>query len=268
MRFARIDPQQNTRRVVECYWIVEDDNSTPVRQKIIPDGFAEIIFHFGDLYRINLKSKWTTQARSLVAGQIRKHFFLENSGVSSIIGVKLQPQALTMLFELEMHTFTDMVLDLRKALRSKMNRVEDDLRAADTEAGKIAVLDEYFCARLRVMNPDRIPIERAIALIFDRKGMITVGELAAEMELGERALEKIFKHYIGLSPKFYTRIVRFNHIFQLIKDKGPDWADIVFKAGYYDQSHFIRNFKAFTGEDPTSYMFEEKSLANFFLKKE
>jgi len=52
-----------------------------------------------------------------------------------------------------------------------------------------------------------------------------------------------------------------------LKSQQPDWLNLVVQAGYYDQSHFIRNFKAFTGEDPTRYGFEEKSLANFFLKR-
>jgi AraC-like DNA-binding protein len=85
--------------------------------------------------------------------------------------------------------------------------------------------------------------------------------------VGERYLQQLFQKYIGVSPKFFARIVRFSYIFKVIKDEDPNWADVVYEAGYYDQSHFIRNFKAFTGEDPSAYIFAEKSLANFFMKK-
>jgi AraC-like DNA-binding protein len=97
--------------------------------------------------------------------------------------------------------------------------------------------------------------------------MVTMASVCKELGIGERYLQRLFQNYIGVSPKFFARIVRFSYIFQLIKDESPTWADVVYEAGYYDQSHFIRNFKAFTGEDPGKYIFAEKSLANFFMRK-
>src|SRR5688572_33304007 len=99
MQFNRIDPPNGLRHLVECYWIAKSNSSTPTQQKIIPDGFPEIIFHFGDPYRIELESDWEIQSNSLVAGQITKHFFLENTGRSDILGIKLKPAAPTQLFD-------------------------------------------------------------------------------------------------------------------------------------------------------------------------
>ena len=98
-------------------------------------------------------------------------------------------------------------------------------------------------------------------------GHVSVTELCDHVATGERNLERIFRTYIGLSPKFFGRIIRFNKIFELVQIEDPSWSDLVFETGYYDQSHFIRNFKAFTGEDPTRYLFSSPSLANFFLAK-
>jgi AraC-like DNA-binding protein len=106
-----------------------------------------------------------------------------------------------------------------------------------------------------------------MSMIFSKKGMITITSICDELSVSERYLQKLFQKYVGLSPKFFARIVRFSHIFNVIKEEDPDWAEIVYQAGYYDQSHFIRNFKAFTGEDPSQYIFAEKTLANFFMKK-
>ena len=97
--------------------------------------------------------------------------------------------------------------------------------------------------------------------------MVTVAVMATAAGVSERQLERLFKKYIGLSPKYYARIIRFNYIFKLIHLKNTSWAEVVYQSGFYDQSHFIRNFKAFTGEDPSSYYFEEKNMANFFLNK-
>jgi hypothetical protein len=118
MFFKRFRPDHDLEPFIECYWIVEDDDTTPRLQKIVPDGFNEIIFHLGDPYRIRLYDHWEQQSTSLLAGHIRKHFFLENTGSSNIVGIKLKPTALTHLFGLHMYQFTDKVVDLTSSLVS------------------------------------------------------------------------------------------------------------------------------------------------------
>ncbi len=112
MHFKRIQPSSEWRRWIECYWMVEDESNVPTQQKIVPDGFPEIIFHAGDHYRINISGTWERQAKSLLAGQIKKFFHLENEGVSNVFGVKLKPAAPTLLFDIEMSALTDQVIDL------------------------------------------------------------------------------------------------------------------------------------------------------------
>src|SRR5688500_5147267 len=112
MQFNRLDPPEELKHLVECYWIVKSSDSTPSIQKIIPDGFPEIIFHFADPYRIKLTSEWELQQNSLIAGQISKYFFLENSGASDILGIKLKPTALAQLFGTNMFSLKDKVVAL------------------------------------------------------------------------------------------------------------------------------------------------------------
>jgi AraC-like DNA-binding protein len=254
MEFRRIEPTDVAARAVECYWTVKDDDPTPVKQKIIPDGFAEIIFHFGDHYRINLDGRWAKQGTRLLAGQIRKYFYLENSGKTDILGIKLKPTAITHLFGVSMKDKVDKVIKL------------DDKIKIDVTNDDVTRIDECF-NELCQKYPIDHPVDRAVEMIFENKGMIAMSAICAELGIGERYLQQLFAKYVGLQPKFFARIVRFSHVFKVIKENKPDWADVVYEAGYYDQSHFIRNFKAFTGEDPSQYIFAEKTLANFFMKK-
>ena len=249
MEFRRIQPTGRAARAVECYWIVRDNNSTRVKQKIIPDGFAEIIFHFGDAYRIDLDGRWKKQGRRLLAGQITKHFFLENTGVSDMLGIKLKPTAPAHLFGISMKDIVDRVINLDKKIKIDVTNIDDSFNQ---------LCEDY---------PVDHPADKAVDIIFSKKGMVTIGAICGELSVSERYLQQLFQKYVGLSPKFFARVVRFSHIFQVIKDKDPDWAQVVYEAGYYDQSHFIRNFKAFTGEDPGEYIFGEKTLANFFMKR-
>jgi AraC-like DNA-binding protein len=266
MNFRRVEPQGPAQRAIECYWIVEDDDTTPVRQKIIPDGFTEIIFHFGDHYRINLGGKWQRQSTSLFAGQIKGHFYLENTGATNIIGIKLKPAAVAHLFGVSMKPYTDRVVDLKQVVGRKMKSLDASLRKSTADNERLRLVEDFFSEQCETYPKDH-PVDRALEMIFARKGMIPVSDICSELSVGDRYIQQLFSKYVGLSPKFLARIVRFSYIFQVIKEKNPDWAGVVYQAGYYDQSHFIRNFKAFTGEDPTEYIFAEKSLANFFMKK-
>jgi len=98
-----------------------------------------------------------------------------------------------------------------------------------------------------------------------RHGGISAHDLVSQSGLNRRTFERHFQREIGISPKFYCRIIRFAKIFQHVCKEKPNWSDISFVAGYYDQSHFIRNFREFTGEEPSKYGFDEQSMANFFL---
>ena len=265
MSFHRIPPPEELKNIIECYWIVENNDPFPVEQKIIPDGFAELIFHYGDHYLIRLKDQWEEQSKNLYAGQISKFFYLKNSGVSGVLGVKLKPGAFTQLYKVPAHKFTDKVVDLSTISQIMNVPFRTQLDSCQTPREKISILNQYFHTLSSSYSYG--PADRAVDLILSARGIISVRELCAALFISERQLERIFRQYIGLSPKYYCRIIRFNYIFQCIQNKDSTWMDIVHNAGYYDQSHFIRNFKAFTGEEPSSYVFEKENLANFFLIK-
>jgi AraC-like DNA-binding protein len=266
MKYDRVTPSPDLRHIIQCFWTVEDDDPTPRQQKIIPDGYPELIFHFDAPYRIHLRNRWEMQANGLLAGQIRKHFFLQNTGRSSILGVKLQPSAITHLFGIGMDTLTDRVVGvMSQAGADELARLQIEVEAAGSDS-RISIVEEFFRQR-KTRIPDKHLIDISLEAIFTDHGMISVQEIALKTGFSERHIEQQFKRFVGLSPKFFARIVRFSYVFNVISDNRPDWNDVVYQAGFYDQSHFIRNFKAFTGEDPSKYMFGRKDLANFFLKQ-
>ena len=269
MSFKRISPPAELNRYIECFWIVEDEDPTPTIQKIIPDGFPEMVFHFGDPYWIklkSLKSRWNKQSWSLLGGQITQHFFLRNIGVSNILGIKFRPAAIGMLFNVDMHELTDRVVPLRVIGNPALKSLEDLVKRSSTHAERINAVAECILKSSHVVNDQRI--NDAVDKILSSNGTIAIGDISRETECNERQLERLFRKYIGLSPKLYSRIVRFAYIFQHVHgSRRMNGSELGVASGYYDQSHFIKNFKAFTGEDPSAYFFDQPNLANFFLKK-
>jgi AraC-like DNA-binding protein len=267
MFFKRFAPAEELKDIIDCYWIIEDDNATPQQQKIIPDGFNEIIYHYGSPYRINLGCGWEVQSPNLLAGQIRKHFFLENTGPSGIIGVKIQPTALTHLFDLSMQPFTDRVADISSIAGLERLLLLEYLRDVHDHDERVTILNDRFRKILSATTYKKTAADQAVDLILANHGMIPVSTITKSIGIGERQLENLFRKYIGLTPKFFMRIIRFNYIFKLVQDNHQSWSSLAYEASYFDQSHFIRNFRDFTGENPSDYSFDEKNIANFFLQK-
>ncbi len=263
MDFTRITPHPDLDEFIECYWMMYSDDSVPIVEKIIPDGFTEIIFNYRDVYKSKTIGDWNLQSPNLLAGQLKTFFYLQNTGSTGSVAVKLKPAALTQLFGLSMDQYVDKIVDLDSFPNSEFKQLKEKILTCVSIGSNIQVhfikriLDDYFA--LLIPKASENPLKEPLELIFNSHGIVTVAEIVAIAGVGERQLERLFKKYIGLSPKYYARIIRFNYIFKLIKSKKNSWAEIVYKSGYYDQSHFIQNFKAFTGEDPSSYFFEKKT---------
>lgn len=265
MIYKLVEPSKELSHIIKSFWMIDSEDDTSIhQQKILPDGYPEMIFHYGDPYRINISGSWTTQSKELIAGQIRNHFFLENTGASKMFAIKFQPWVLKELFGLEMSTITDQVITISETIKEKIVDIKS-IAISDLDfSEKVTQIEDWFY-NLDVV--DFQPNYKSVQFIHEKNGLIQLQELTELCKISERTLERYFKTYIGLSPKFYSRIIRFSSIFELIQEKEIDWQDIVYRAGYYDQSHFIKNFQEFTGEDPSKYGFSEQNMANFFFKK-
>jgi len=266
MRFETYNPCPSLSRWVRHYWIVDGGDNVEVElQKIVPDGFPELILHFADPYHVNISGNWEEQKRCLLAGQIRKHFYLRNSGKSAMFGMKLQPAAIRQLFQIDMSDLKDKVVPIPTNHQFVWEALVND----STTIAKPEYLIEFIEDHLKAMASKVGSIsneEKALNDMVHQHGMVQLSDLYKTYTTNERKMERYFKTNIGLTPKFYCRILRFAHIFKLVEAKEKKWPEIAYSAGFFDQAHFIKNFKEFTGEEPGKYGFLEENMANFFLK--
>lgn len=253
---------------IKCFWLVDSEGDQTInKEKIIPDGYPELIFHSGDPFRINIEGSWQLQGKSIIAGQIKNSFYLENTGISKMFAIKFQPWALKVLFEIKMSVITNKVIDLPQKTEKLFISIREIAISEQTFKEKVSRIESWFEEYISNQSCRLTQKEKAVDYLIQKKGLVKLKDLQGQFHISERTLERYFKSAIGLSPKFYSRIIRFSHIFQLIQKDSIDWADVVYKAGYYDQSHFIKNFKEFTGEDPSKYGFSSRNMANLFLKE-
>jgi AraC-like DNA-binding protein len=136
-------------------------------------------------------------------------------------------------------------------LRSELLLFEEQLCEARTDADRIRVTEAFLLSRLRPVAHDPLVIE-ALRLIHLRKGDIRIRDLAEQLHISLSPLEKRFRQTVGASPKKFASIIRLNHLLQQY-DPNDSLAGMGYESGFYDQAHFIRTFRDFTGETPEAY---------------
>ncbi|MBN4071146.1 AraC family transcriptional regulator [Crocinitomix catalasitica] len=266
MIFEQAEPTEFLSDIVKSFWMVDSEDDCSVRtEKIVPDGYPEMIFHYKSPYRINIRNQWQLQTPNLIAGQLTNYFFLESTGCSGMFAIKFQPWALNKLFGIDMSKITDRVISIEGGLLTVLAPLRDLLVNEISFEERVKNAEIWITKFIEANKLKNSYSEKSILQIMKRHAAISVDDLVIQSGLNRRTLERYFQKEIGISPKFYCRIIRFSKIFRHVCREKPNWSDISFAAGYYDQSHFIRNFKEFTGEEPSKYGFNEQSLANFFL---
>lgn len=268
MNYFITEPSNSLASWVKSFWMIESEDEVPYVQKIVPDGYPEIIFHFGDPFESRFRDDWQLQSKNLMAGQIRNFFFLRNTGKSAMFAIKFQPWAITELFGIKMSELCDKVVDIDFPTLPHLDQLRTQVNRPLSFEERVTLAEEWLMNyKANHKLNENAEVKRLASSIIESNGIVPLKNLIQNTRVSERTLERYFKNHIGLSPKFYSRVIRLAYIFSMVEDEHADWMDISFAAGFYDQSHFIKDFKAFTGDEPTRYPFLEKNMANFFLKK-
>lgn len=135
--------------------------------------------------------------------------------------------------------------------RAAAAEVSDRVARARTTALRLAALERFLLRHLRPDALDPMAVAAAHALAAER-GDLRIAELARRLGTSQDPLEKRFRRAVGTSPKHLASLLRLRHTIELGK-RGARWTDAAHRAGYFDQSHFIREFRAFTSETPSRF---------------
>jgi len=261
MQYRESQPSHRFLRLVKCFWSLEyAGNSEP--EAIIPDGCIEIIFNLGDRFHRYDATGPTRQPRNLIAGQMRHSVLIAPSGLVRLFGIRFHPLGAHRFFKLDMQELTDRIEPL-DAVWNGTAETSEQLAAAASHEEQVALAERALATRLDPAAGD-MRAEMAVGLISRASGVVSIASLARELEISERGLERRFTATIGLSPKAFSRIVRFQSVLRSIKP-GCDLLDLAIAHGYYDQSHLIADFRQFAGTTPKSFIERQHVLTDVFI---
>lgn len=270
MYYAEIAPSKDLAKYVKCFWTLEQSSAEAAcaPEPVIPDGCIEIIFNLADRFRRHHRDgSVETQSSAIVAGQMREFAQIEPTGRVSLLGIRFRHAGAYPFFRFSLADLTGRIEDLSSVWTGDPTRfIEERLAASITVSERVAVI-EAALIKLLAENRKYDPIvENASDLILNNSGVVSISALAKSLEVSERKLERRFQQRFGLTPKFFSRIVRFQNLLRTLNEK-PD-ADLLGAAlsyGYYDQAHLIHEFNEFAGESPLAYFENEYRFSQFFV---
>ncbi|MBN1143007.1 MAG: AraC family transcriptional regulator, partial [Bacteroidales bacterium] len=147
-------------------------------------------------------------------------------------------------------------VDLCDLLKEETARIEEELSYTNTLTGKVKVIEKFLVRRFApITSYDQKIINKGIDLIRCGKGQITATSMADDLSLTTKSLERKFAHYLGKTTKQLVKLIRFQQVLQDFSNhKHIHLTEIAYRNGYYDQSHFIRDFKTHTGYTPKEFI--------------
>ena len=267
MRYREIKPTAPLRAFIECFWTLEGDGllAGSSAERILPDGCVEVILNFGDRFLQHDGGDKRRQPRNFIVGQMTGPILISPTGAVELLGIRFQPGGTRPFLDLPAHEITDEVVDLGSPSGGFERRLMQACARAMNLDQKIAAVDAYFVSRLGECRFDAHLLALA-ACVIDRRGLVSVDQLAAHAGVSSRQLERRFLQEVGIGPKLLARIVRFQQVFRAV-ESNPAWAEVAVECGYYDQAHLIRDFNQFAQQTPAALFAGQSALTESFTRK-
>ena len=268
LSFLRLVPSPDLAEWVENFWFMrgEGPGAMPDGHRILPDGCMEFVFQLADPFRERLPDgRFSLQPHLLLVGQMERRVDIEPSGSIHTVGVHFRPAGASAFVPGTMTRFTHCIEALGPALGQDLEPLAALLRAAATPEAQARVLED-FLRRLHLQAQDDPAMSRAAARLSASGSLLDLETLARESGLSERQFRRRFEAAVGLRPKRFARLVRFQRVFeQRQENDARAWSEVALDCGYYDQAHFNRDFRAFTGVRPRDLGRDADPLTAFFL---
>lgn len=255
-QFRVLAPPEILKRDVECLLLYEFIGNQRVVTNVFPKGIPGIVFHNQNgnsaIESIEMLSgrKVSPPTLFLYGPVVESSVMSFGRGSYTVIQVVLKPHALKALFGINALVLKDTSAELNEFSSENINEQLINTHCAQDQAD---LLINFLVSQLQPPKMRDDLVERSLCLIHNNVRTMTVRTLLEQLDISERQFERRFSQTVGISPYSYIRVRRFNEAIRMVKTRQCDTlTEIAYALNFHDQSHFIRDIKAFTGITPKS----------------
>tara|TARA_R110002167_G_scaffold268225_1_gene474752 strand:+ start:39 stop:854 length:816 start_codon:yes stop_codon:yes gene_type:complete len=271
MNYQTFQPHSDLGSLINCYWTLEvPEENNSERQRIIPDGCIEMAFILGDdIKRYTSKDEFILQPRAMVLGQTIEPFYIEPTGFVNTFAIRFYPYGFANFVTMPIKDLAnkETPIELLFGAYTAKELEQKIIHATDTKQ-RIEIIENFLLEKLN----DKITIDnivkQTVEALLSSNGTESITTILKEDLSKRRQLERNFKKQIGISPKQLGKVIRLQTALKMMLNKKKDnLTNIAFESEYFDQAHFIKDFKEFTGINPKEFLGNENmALSTLFYK--
>lgn len=268
MKYQEIKPGARLSQYIKCYYVYESVSNVTFEDTVFPSGCMEIIFNMGTgTWQTAGDHDYTTTPPIELWGQIIKPLAIRSIGKNIMLGVRFFPYAAGCFFNESIEKFNNQVIDFNYLAGNRAKALHDKLLETNSWDKRIVLLEDFLWTVLSYSDRKKSRISMVNSIMHELKRedfFDNIENIASRYGITSRYLQKIFLQYTGLTPKLYSKINRFQNSLTLVTKKETSLTNIAYDCGYFDQSHFIREFKSFTGLTPSGYTVKNSPITFAF----
>ncbi|MEZ8824589.1 DUF6597 domain-containing transcriptional factor [Vibrio amylolyticus] len=270
MNYQTFEPHPDLESIISCYWTLEVPKTEETqRQRIIPDGTIETAFILGDdIKRYTSEDRFIIQPRAMVLGHTTDPFYIEPTGSVNTFAIRFYPYGFAHFVNAPIKALANTETPLVELFDEKeAKKLEQDIiHAADTQQ-RIEIIESFLLSKLNEKATLDNVVKATIETLFETKGSTSISKILNDDLSKRRQLERKFVKQIGVSPKQLGKLIRLQSALKVMLNEDESLTDVAYQNDYYDQSHFIKDFKEFTGVSPKEFLGNENmALSSIFYK--
>lgn len=269
MNYETFNPHPDLEALVNCYWTLEvPGGSQAPKQRIVPDGCIEMCFILGDdIRRYISETAFLIQPRAMIIGQITTPYYVQPTGYVNSFAVRFYPYGFANFIQTPIQELADRDTPLEEVFdKHAAKALEATIIEATSTQERIEIAESFLMNRLKDSTVIDQIVKSTIDALYETKGKASISSILKDESHKRRNLERNFSKSVGISPKQLGKIIRLQAALKsLLNLKDETLTQIAYESEYYDQAHFIKDFKEFTGVNPKEYLNDEQMMLSSLI---
>lgn len=253
---------------VQSLWYARDYQVPHRRERILPNGTIQLVINLAEDFlidhpRLPEGGSPSLMPPSLVVGVQSEYVVIDTADLAEVIGIQFSAGGFVPFFGLPADEFSNAQVSLDAVWGRDAACLRDRLREAPDPEAKFRLFETHLLARARNRLTLHPAVEFAVQQFKLSQHAGIVDDVTRQLGLSRRRFSQIFRERVGATPKLYSRIRRFQRaVHQIRQGRDIQWVDLALSCGYWDQSHFVNDFRAFSGINPSTYVASPSQWAN------
>jgi AraC-like DNA-binding protein len=260
MQYHEFPVKPELSEYIQTIWAMESENDEDAypRSLIMPDGIVEVVFYYHSPFFIWQDGVREVHPEHAAVSMMRKYLEIESNGQTGFIAVRFYPWGAYHFFNKPVSSFLETTIDGVKLWGDDSRKIILELKHLVSLDQRLQSVELFLLSMLSKFQKVNREIDEAVKLIRNTKGMLSVDDVCNKTGFSKKQLERKFLPVVGTTPKIFSRVCRFLNIcHHLDEQKEKSLTQLAYECGYYDQAHFINEFKEFSGFTPKDFFAKE-----------